>query len=360
MEIVLLVGLVVAVVAIGLLAFLLVQVIAQNGRTLVRLEAIEAWAAGPVPEEIPVQEYLGMLPEGYPAPPFSLPDLSGTLHNLSEWRGQRVLLIFFDPASAFCHRLLPMLVALEDDVIPGRPVPVIVSTGSLEENRALFDEAGFSRPVLLDADLAVATTYKVDGAPMAYLVTVDGRIGGPLAVGIQHIMIAAGEMAVVTDATATRTEDGTPLDAKAPLRRTGLREGETAPIFRLPRLEGGEVSLLDYRGRPVFVVFSDPACEPCNAMAPRLEAAHRAAPELDVVMISRGDIEANRAMVMEHGFTFPVALQRHWEISREYGIFATPVAYFVDEWGVIAANVAVEADAVLDLFQERARVAGTT
>ena len=63
-------------------------------------------------------------------------------------------------------------------------------------------------------------------------------------------------------------------------------------------------------------------------------------------MISRGDAAANRAKVAEFGFSFPVVLQRHWEISREYGMFATPVAFLVDEWGAIASDAAVGPQAI--------------
>jgi peroxiredoxin len=57
-------------------------------------------------------------------------------------------------------------------------------------------------------------------------------------------------------------------------------------------------------------------------------------------MVSRGAVEANREKVREHGLTFPVLLQRRWEASRAYGMFATPIAYLIDERGIIIADVA--------------------
>jgi hypothetical protein len=39
-------------------------------------------------------------------------------------------------------------------------------------------------------------------------------------------------------------------------------------------------------------------------------------PHLEVVMISRGEPEDNRAKVKEHRLTFPAVLQQQWEISR--------------------------------------------
>ena len=48
--------------------------------------------------------------------------------------------------------------------------------------------------------------------------------------------------------------------------------------------------------------------------------------------------------------TFPVVLQPHWEISRRYAMFATPIAYLIDEAGVITQDVAVGADSILGLI----------
>src|SRR5205823_1016578 len=100
-----------------------------------------------------------------------------------------------------------------------------------------------------------------------------------------------------------------------------------APFFRVPRLDGGELSLEEYRGRRVLLVFSDPHCGPCDALAPRLEEAARAKGDVQIVMVSRGDLEENRRKAAVLGLSFPIGLQRQWEISKHYAMFATPIAY---------------------------------
>ena len=137
--------------------------------------------------------------------------------------------------------------------------------------------------------------------------------------------------------------------AKSRINRNGLPPGTIAPSFTLPRLDGGELSLSDYAGRPVLLVFSDPDCGPCNVVAPRLEEMARKSPGVNVVMVSRGDAERNRSKVAEFGLTFPVVLQDQWKLSREYAKFATPIAYLIDAEGRIAADVAVGIDAILAL-----------
>jgi peroxiredoxin len=139
--------------------------------------------------------------------------------------------------------------------------------------------------------------------------------------------------------------------ARSKIKRDGLTAGTPAPDFQLPRLDGrGEVSMSSLRGRRVLIVFSSPQCEPCNELAPRLERFHRGHPEVDLVMISKGEPEENRAKMKEHELTFAVALQQGWAISRSYGIFATPAAYLIDQEGVIIRDVAVGAEPILNLL----------
>ena len=351
MDIVLLTGLIAALLLLSLAGFVLYQLVVQSGRILNRLDSLESWAASwsgelqyGIDQEPEVEEYTGMLPLGVPAPPFSLPDLNGTNRSLSEWRGRRLLLVFFDPESSFCQRLLPLLAALRLDVVQGRPMPLIVTTGDLDTNRRLFDGSEFDGPVLLQREMEVASAYKVDATPMSYLIEADGSIASGLAVGIQATLILAGEM----------PDDGADPALHRPPgheeRRSGLSVGSTAPVFRLPRVHGGELSLLEYRGRPVVVVFTDVDCEPCDRLAPLLLETHRREPTLAIVIVGRGELAKNRAKVEQLGLPFPVVLQRHWEVSREYGILAAPVAYGIDEWGTIASEAAVGPDAIIAMI----------
>jgi len=147
--------------------------------------------------------------------------------------------------------------------------------------------------------------------------------------------------------------------ANSKIKRDGLKAGTVAPEFRLPRLDGGELALSDLRGKFVLLVFSSPHCGPCNILAPKLEKFHRKLPQLELVMISQREPAENRAKVKEHGLTFPVALQKQWEVSRDYAYFATPVAYLIDRNGLILEDVAVGVDAILDLMSRGSRLLRT-
>ena len=142
------------------------------------------------------------------------------------------------------------------------------------------------------------------------------------------------------------------------LKRDGLKAGMPAPDFRLPRLDGrDDLALRELRGQRVLLLFSSPHCGPCNTLAPELEAFHRSHSDVQVLMISRGEPAENRAKVKEHGLTFRVVLQQQWEISRQYAMFATPVAYLINREGIITADVAVGTDSILELLSRAAEAA---
>jgi hypothetical protein len=68
-----------------------------------------------------------------------------------------------------------------------------------------------------------------------------------------------------------------------------------------------------------------------------------------VVIVSRGEVKENREKAKRHGLTFPVVLQKKWEISKLYAMFATPVAYLINEHGLIAAPVVTGPEPILAL-----------
>jgi peroxiredoxin len=351
--------------AVGLGGWLGYQLVVQNGRLLLRIEALEKRLAELTGTSTPTEPASRGLPVGSVVLDFALPTLGGPTMTLSQWRGRRVLLIFFDPFCGYCLGMLPELAGLELDPDDGRPVPLVISTGDPKENRRLMDLHGVRCPVLLQERNEVAQLCQVDGTPMGYLIDEQGATASPLAIGAQAIRDLATarrlnptENGVQTRNGYTRSRFGSLPSSR--IGRNGLPAGTKTPGFRLPRVEGGELSFDELRGHRVLLVFSDPACEPCDALASKLEQIHRRTPNLRVVMISRGDVEANRAKVAEHGLTFPVALQRRWEVSREYEMFATPIGYLIDERGMIAADVGVGADAILALAASPAILANAS
>jgi peroxiredoxin len=331
------------------------HLVTQNGRLMLRLESLERRLVeqGILSEGVNPAN-LGMAP-GSVLNDFALPLLGGGTMTLSQWRGRKVAVIFLNPRCKHCAKLLPDLAAVLSEGAEVDPAPVIISTGSVEENQRFFGEHRIACPVLLQEDSEVAALYRAMATPLAYLVDEHGVTLGKASVGPAAIVSLFRDQGRAADAPSNgHSRAGVhPSLAFSQINRDGLKAGTPAPEFTLPALDGSEISLSSFRGRPVLLVFSDPYCKPCNGLLPKLEEIHRKSKDLQVLMIGRGDPEANRNQVKKLGLTFPVVLQRSWEISRAYGMFATPIGYLVGEDGVLVEGVTVGGNRILALAAQR-------
>src|SRR4051812_38471881 len=341
-------------IAIG--TWLAYQLVRQNGRILLRLEAIEKHIG---PRGGAKRPDVAGLPLGTLAPDFELPDFSGVRRKLSDFRGRNVLLIFFNPQCGYCTKMAADLATMPMEGSDSRVATIVVTTGDAEENRKLVEHYGIRCLVLLQEQMEVASKYGAQGTPMGYRIDAAGRIASALTVGAEPLLQLETTLASDTikpDAAANGSMRHSAKDdrslARSRLNRTGLKAGIAAPDFRLPRIDGGDQSLADLRGERVLLVFSDPECGPCDELAPQLQEALLRQPELQVLMVSRRDLEVNRVKAARLGLTFPIVLQKQWEVSLKYGMFATPIAFLIDEQGILASDVAVGVGPILALAGE--------
>lgn len=338
-------------------AWLAYQLVRQNGRILLQLESIEKQIgivagrrAGAKPRDP------SGLPLGTLAPDFELPDLTGIHHKLSEFRGKNVLLTFFNPNCGFCTKMAPDLALLAGEEGGDQAVPIVVTNGDAHENRALVERFGIRCLVLLQKEMEVASTFLAHGTPMGYRIDGEGRIASELAVGSDSLLQLAtrirtdgNESSGFANGSAPNVEKSDRSLSRSRLNRNGLKAGSPAPDFRLPRIDGGELSLADFRGQRVLLVFSDPDCGPCDELALQLQELHIRRSDLHVLVVSRRDAEANRIKAAKLGLSFPIVLQRQWEVSLRYAMFATPIGYLIDELGTIARDVAIGVNPILSL-----------
>ena len=341
------------------LGFLVYQLAAQQGRLLVRIEALESrqGVAAPAPSTNTRPQPsppLG-LPVGAAIENFTLKSIDGRLVGLADYAGARIFLIYWSPTCGFCDLIAPELAGLQDRLAGASLQTLLVSHGDLAANRAMAERYRLRLPILL-LDGQNIRAFDQLGTPVAYFLDGSRVVTRPLAVGADAVAALAREIA---GPARTRLPGEKPLTQSVVLR-DGLPPGSTAPDFALPDLNGRIVSLGDLRGRRVLLVFSDPNCGPCMELLPELAAINRAYGDTGpaVVMVGRGDRDENRQKVAQHGVTFPVVVQEHWKLSKDYGIFATPVAFSIDENGTIDRPVAKGTDAILTLAKlagERAK-----
>jgi peroxiredoxin len=127
---------------------------------------------------------------GEVAPVFSLPDLRGQTVRLSDFSGQQTLVLFWNPGCGFCQRMLDDLKAWEASASTDAPKLLLISTGSIEANRAL----GLHSTILLDQDgMHVGRLFGATGTPMAVLIDAEGKIASEVASGAQAVLALAGQ-----------------------------------------------------------------------------------------------------------------------------------------------------------------------
>lgn len=112
--------------------------------------------------------------------------------------------------------------------------------------------------------------------------------------------------------------------------------GETAPDFTLSRLEGGEASLAEFRGRPVIVNFWTTWCTECRTEVPELERVYRRYGS-DVVVLGvnmREPARVVRSFAEEYGATYPVLLDSDKKVAKAYRVTGVPETWIVSPEGV--------------------------
>jgi len=152
---------------------------------------------------------------------------------------------------------------------------------------------------------------------------------------------------------------GIPIPELEQAPAKGIPVGQPAPAFELPDLDGRKVALssLVAAGRPTLLCFTDPACGPCNAMAPKLgEWQREHSGRLSMAVLTRGGAEANRAKAAEHGIA-PMLVQDNREVAELYDAAATPSAVAIDANGRIASTVAAGEAAIAALVARFAKPA---
>lgn len=333
----------IALVVVAAEGWLTFHLLRQNGRLLLRMDALETLVGSGGTASLSAKAPSG-LPIGNLAPAFELPSLfDGSILTLDTLRSERrpIVLIFSDPDCSPCSALLPDIARWEREHA-GKLTIVLVSRGSRKANRARIGENRL-KYVLLQKSREVAEAYKVNGTPSAVLIDLDGKVASFLAMGSQAIAgLVAGKLPTASLPGNGRYGGGSVLPPSAE-----PKIGQPAPLLKLPDLGGKLVDISSFSGRETLVLFWNPNCGFCGKMLPdlkRWEEQHPAeAPQL--LVVSSGTVQANRAM----GLRAPVVLDQAFASGLAFQVRGTPAAVLVDAKGKIASGVASGAPAVFAL-----------
>lgn len=116
--------------------------------------------------------------------------------------------------------------------------------------------------------------------------------------------------------------------------------GDTAPNFKLPRLETkGNIQLKSYRGKVVYVDFWASWCGPCRISLPVLDTLHKKYRKqgFEVIAINL-DEEKEDALnfLNEFPVSYPTARDNQGKTPTLYGVRGMPTAYLIDRQGKVS------------------------
>jgi len=342
------------------------QLLAQNGRTLGRLETLEGMlheingalglaqngaAAGP--GRLGHGLGGGGLVVGSRAPEFELDGVDGERHSLGTLTsaGRPLMLVFSSAGCGPCDALLPTIAGWQREHA-GRVTIALIAAGRRERNLATAGEHAIER-MLIDLDREVSDAYQARSTPMAVVVGADGVIASPTVGGSEAIttLLAQAARPALAIRQHVPAANGLHNDAAGrsllpPLDTS--RVGEPAPELELSNLDGERVALKDLYAQRTVAIFWNPGCGFCQKMLPDLKAIEQrriaSAPRL--VVISAGDADR----VRDQKITSPVLLDSESLAMSAFGAGGTPMAVLISD-GRIASPVAAGADAVFALIR---------
>ena len=333
-----------ALFASAALAWVCLGLLRQNGRLLLRIEALEqarpatAHVDGAAHSAPPATGAVSMppgLPVGTMLPAFSLKDLHGRRVGNTELAALKrpVLLLFSDPNCGPCTGMRPDLERWAAQHAAQFAL-VVATRGAKDVNRTHYAQTAAAH-VLFDADTKLAKQLSTLPTPSAIVVDAGGVIRSDVAIGQRGI-----------EALIASLTGRVPQAANAASAAPGV--GAPVPEFDLPGADGPRVRAASLRGARSLLLFWNPGCGFCQQMLPALRRWMEARPEglPRLLVISAGSAAANAAM----GLGASIGLDEQFAIGTSLGVPGTPSAVLVESDGRIASEVAVGEPAIWQLL----------
>jgi len=153
------------------------------------------------------------------APDFTLNDLAGMTHTLSEQRGRMVVVNFWSAECPWSRRGDEALAGLLPDWLARGAAAWGIASNASEpeyEIRAEIADRGAAYPILLDPGNVVADRYGAVSTPHFYVVDAEGRVRYAGALDDATFRARAGKTRYLADAVAALLAGRAPEPAETP------------------------------------------------------------------------------------------------------------------------------------------------
>lgn len=127
-----------------------------------------------------------------------------------------------------------------------------------------------------------------------------------------------------------------------PLPPGGLDAGTQAPNFTAQTLDGKTITLADYQGRKLALIFFSVACQACRDLLSQFKRMEAEAQQIGVnlLLVSRDEREATEALMAEIDMHLPVLIAPRpgHPFFDEYKVVHTPFYCFINPQGQVQAS----------------------
>jgi peroxiredoxin len=127
-----------------------------------------------------------------------------------------------------------------------------------------------------------------------------------------------------------------------------FQERKQAPAFSLKSLNGEQISLSDFKGKPVLITFWATWCVSCKEELPVLEKFSVGKRDQLAILLITIDGERKGAVqkiVSQNKITLPVLLLLKEKVMDQYGVRGwVPLTFLVDQEGVLVGKIVGQRD----------------
>lgn len=163
-----------------------------------------------------------------------------------------------------------------------------------------------------------------------------------------------------TYALCTEAEDVTLWTNRKELIMSAVQEGSPAPDFKLPASTGGEISLQDFHGKQIVVLYfypkdMTPGCtrEACSFRDLGGEFAEAGAM---ILGISADDLQSHAKFADKHQLSFPLLSDLNGLVAQQYGVWKEKNLYGKKRMGVERTTFVIDKQGIVRKVYPKVKV----